>query len=88
MENNKDVVKRYVVFASLLRLQMLWPFCILWLLKALVFKLHFTFSDGATGSLNYTYGNFPISLYTVYLKNTRVYDDQHRCKSCMSHLCK
>ena len=88
MENNKDVVKRYVVFASLLRLQMLWPFCILWLLKALVFKLHFTFSDGATGSLNYTYSNSPISLYTDYLKNTRVYDDQHRCKSCMSRLCK
>ena len=67
---------------------MLWPFCILWSLKALVFELHFTFSDGATRSLNYTYDNYPTALYTDYLKNTRVCDGQHRCKSCMSRLCK
>ena len=41
------------------------------------------FSCRGHESLNFTYGNNPISLYSDYLKNTRVYDDQHRCKSQM-----
>ena len=34
----------------------------------------------------FTYNNSPNALYTDYLMNTRVCDDQHRCKSCMSRL--
>ena len=36
----------------------------------------------------FTYNNSPNALYTDHIMNTRECDDQHRCKSCKSRLCK
>ena len=54
----------------------------------LTFKLRAVNLPSFLNSTSLTYGNIPICLCNDYQVSTRVFDDQRKYKSCMSHSCK